>query len=98
MESLDLSLISVIISFIGHMQYRFVAGINKSFRRAHRQLFPGDEETRLNASTLALAKLYFEELNVTAKRSLQYLRSMNSERNDVVCSYAALNGHLHILQ
>lgn len=103
MERLDVSLISEIISFIGPNQYRFVAGINKSFRWAHLQVFPYGKKTALNASTLELAKICFGELNVktnvflkcelcqSAARHgnlavLQYLRSVNSEWNEYMCS------------
>ena len=109
-----MDVLRLIVSFIGPKQYRFIALINLSFHAAYIQAFPKDTETKLDASTVELAKVCWDELKLrttnqqwqlsySAARfgclpAMQLLQSVGCFWNESTCAYAAENGHLHILQ
>jgi hypothetical protein len=106
-ETLDT--LQVILSFVGHGHYRFVAILNRQFKDVYTQLFRSDTRTYLSLSTLDLAKICYEEsmehqpvLCRCAARYgnlevLQYLHSMGCKWDCSTCHNAAKYGHLHIL-
>ena len=64
LSSLDhMDVLQLIISFVGDHQYRFVAAVNQSFRTAYANEFRNETSTYLNTSTVAHAKICYEELN-----------------------------------
>ena len=92
-DIITIDMLKNIISFVGSVQYRFVAGVNRSFQEAYLEVFPENTDTFLNASTENLARFCWSEIGPNLWRhqmvlcesaakhgsipSLQYLRSVN---------------------
>ncbi len=82
------SLVSEIVSSVGINQYRFVASINTSFRDAYSTVFPKNQSTARNASTLEHAKICWEEMD----RNYRYVYGQRK-----LCRSAAKHGNLPAL-
>ena len=81
----------LIVEYVGPYQYIFVARINRGFHEAHSKVFSDDSTTHINASTIALAKICFDELVDT-----RYYYVVKSQH--LLCSSAAKYGNLPALQ
>jgi hypothetical protein len=109
----DMGILRHILSYVGNHQYRFIACVNKSFHTAYEEEFPASHYTFWNASTVAFAKICFEEMDVNPLDqsnlassavkhgcipALEYLKSVKCEFDVGPCTVAAWTGQLHILQ
>ena len=72
----NLDVLSDIVEFIGPYQFRFVAGINKSFHTAYLLAFASNKSTYLNASTLSHAKICYKEIRLCGN----FDRIMNQQK------------------
>ena len=91
-EILDVTILSEIVKFIGPYQFRFVAGINQSFRAAYLLAFRKNKWTYLNASSLAYAKICFTEIRLDGcLNGIRYLQKK-------LCISAAKNGYVAVAQ
>ena len=114
-ERLDEVLLAEIAAFVGPNQYRFFAAVDRRFQKVYLLRFQKNgKKTYINASTVAHAKICFEEIDRNKKdfekklfRSaakygqllvLQFLRLVRCDWDHNVCKNAAAYGHLHILQ
>jgi hypothetical protein len=101
-----------ILLFVGDNQYRFVGAVNQYFQKSYIALFP-KKSTHYNVSTLAHAKLCFDDIThdiwqqiILCKQAardgnlpvLQHLHSFHCEWGSQTCASAALNGHLDVLR
>ena len=59
----NMDVLQLIVSFVGDYQYRFVAAVNRSFRAAYANEFRNNTITYIDTSTVAHAKICYEELN-----------------------------------
>ena len=107
----NVDILRLVISFIGPKHYRFIAVISQSFHMAYKQEFPNDTETNVNASTVAYAKICWEDfthhMQCQLARSaasfgnlaaMKYLHSVGCYLSANTCTKAARNGHLNVLQ
>ena len=81
-------ILRLVLSYVGPKQYRFVAIINKQFKKVYKEIFPKNTRTRLNASTVGHAEICWNEINP---------RNRNHQESKL-CIYAAKHGNLPALQ
>ena len=91
LENLDT--LQQILSFVGIGHYLFVAATNRKFHEVYSALFPGDQETRLNASTEALARFCWEEIHHEIMSDAD-----TSQKATTLIGSAATHGNLPGLQ
>ena len=88
-DSLDV--VRIIISFVGKNQYRFIAGINQTFKTAYLQVFPENFQTYVRVSSVEVAKFCLEDIGVPS-----YYRRFITPR--YFCHSAAAHGCVPALQ
>ena len=91
LENLDT--LQQILSFVGTGHYLFVAATNRKFHEVYSALFPGDQRTRLNASTEALARFCWEEIHHEIMSDAD-----TSQKATTLIGSAAIHGNLPGLQ
>ena len=109
----DVETLRRIASYVGNHHYRYVASINQSFQTAYKEEFPASNDTYRTASTVAYAKICFEEMEVNPLNqeklacsavkhgclpALEYLKSVKCEFDVGPTTVAAHMGQLPILQ
>ena len=95
-EEIDISMdvLKHVVSFVGDKQYRFVASINRRFKDAYVEAFPGTKRTAMNACTLKHAKICWNELVPGPGEA----RSMICDKQEKLCASAVFHGNLQALQ
>ena len=84
----DEILIGRIFKFVGEGQYRFIAGVNKSFQEYYSTCWEGHSKTTS-----------FEQAVASTERAEIFLSEATDENGrDILCETAAMHGKLQVLQ
>jgi hypothetical protein len=86
MEYLSMELLTdYVMPYVGGNEFRFIAGVNRSFYQAYTTTFPDRRRTIVNVSTVSHAKITGPELS-------------EDIRQETLCAMAARHGQLDVLQ